>query len=218
VTFPIAKNRDGSSITGPTTEELVVDFNNQPATLPLTYPAASADQSKAELTVRANYGDTPMRLPSSAWAYTDGTLKAIKLTSGNFGAPPSFGPTALYEFTYIAKDPIVAGLGFAAARDFAAFLRDAKTDDAGVANPMAGDVQHIYSYCVSQPCRTMHDFVLWGFNEVEHARSHHDGRDGDHDGDRDRDSDRHEMAFDGVLNWIGGGDGIYMNYRFAQPF
>ena len=223
VTFPIAKNRDGSSITGPTTEELVVDFNNQPATLPLTYPAASADQSKAELTVRANYGDTPMRLPSSAWAYTDGTLKAIKLTSGNFGAPPSFGPTALYEFTYIAKDPIVSGLGFAAVRDLADFLRNAKTDDNGVANPMAGDVQHIYSYCLSQPCRTMHDFVLWGFNETEQQRGRdHDGRghDGDdrHDGDRGRDGGYGRKAFDGVLNWIGGGDGIYMNYRFAQPF
>ena len=223
VTFPIAKNRDGSSITGPTTEELVVDFNNQPATLPLTYPAASADQSKAELTVRANYGDTPMRLPSSAWAYTDGTLKAIKLTSGNFGAPPSFGPTALYEFTYIAKDPIVSGLGFAAVRDLADFLRNAKTDDNGVANPMAGDVQHIYSYCLSQPCRTMHDFVLWGFNQTEQPRGRdHDGHghDGDdrHGGDRGRDGGHGRKAFDGVLNWIGGGDGIYMNYRFAQPF
>jgi hypothetical protein len=24
-------------------------------------------------------------------------------------------------------------------------------------------------------------------------------------------------VFDGVLNWVGGGDGIFMNYRFAQP-
>jgi hypothetical protein len=225
VTFPIAKNRDGSSITGPTTEELDVDTSGSPAILPLTYAANTADQSKALLTVRANYGDTPMRLPSSAWAYTDSTLKAVKLTTGNFGVPPSFGPTALYEFTYIAKDPIVSGLGFASVRDLAHFLRDAKADDNGVANPMAGDVQHIYSYCLSQPCRTMHDFMLWGFNKVEHAadnRGHgHDGddnrgRDGNdhHDGDRGRP----EKAFDGVLNWIGGGDGIYMNYRFAQPF
>jgi hypothetical protein len=221
VTFPIAKNRGGSSITGPTTEELVVDFTNAPATLPLTYPAASADQSTAMLTVRANYGDTPMRLPSSAWAYTDASLKAIKLTAGNFGMPPSFGPTALYEFTYTAKDPIVAGLGFAAVRDFAAFLRDNKADDGGIANPMAGDVERIYSFCVSQPCRTMHDFMLWGFNAVEQARAHGDGdRDGDdHRGSgHGRDRGRHEKAFDAVLNWIGGGDGIYMNYRFAQPF
>jgi len=226
VTFPVAKNRDGSSITGPTTEELVVDTNGSPATLPLTYPANSADQSKAQLSVRANYGDAPMLLPSSAWTYTDASLRAIKLTSGNFGVPPSFGPTALYEFTYIAKDPIVAGLGFAAVRDLATFLRNAKTDDNGVANPMAGDVQHIYSYCLSQPCRTMHDFMLWGFNEVERAHGDHDGdrgRDQD-DGDRDRNDDRHDRdgrhhqkAFDGVLNWLGGGSGIYMNYRFAQP-
>ena len=222
VSFPVAKNRDGSSITGPTTEELVADTNGSPATLPLTYPANTGDQSQAQLTVRANYGDTPMRLPSSAWTYTDATLKAIKLTSGNFGVPPSFGPTALYEFTYIAKDPIVAGLGFASVRDLAAFLRSAKADDNGVANPMAGDVQHIYSYCLSQPCRTMHDFMLWGFNEVEQARGRdHDGRghDGDdhHDGDRGRDGGHGRKAFDGVLNWLGGGSGIYMNYRFAQP-
>jgi Alpha/beta hydrolase domain len=224
VTFPVAKNRDGSSITGPTTEELVVDFTSTPATLPLTYAAASADQSKAQLSVRANYGDTPMLLPSSAWTYVDASLRAIKLTSGNFGAPPSFGPTALYEFTYIAKDPIVAGLGFAALRDLASFLRDAKTDDSGIANPMAGDVQHIYTFCLSQPCRTAHDFVLWGFNEVERAQGDHDGARGhDDDGDSGHGDDRHDhdghhqKAFDGVLNWLGGGSGIYMNYRFAQP-
>ncbi len=42
----------------------------------------------------------------------------------------------------------------------------------------------------------MHDFVLLGFNEDESGRK----------------------AIDGVVNWIGGANGIYMNYRFAQPF
>jgi hypothetical protein len=36
-------------------------------------------------------------------------------------------------------------------RDFNAFLRYAMADDAGVANPLAGDVQRIYTYVVSQP-------------------------------------------------------------------
>jgi alpha/beta hydrolase family protein len=71
--------------------------------------------------------------PSTGWDYTDGTLKAVKLTAGNFGGPGSFGPTALYEFTYIAQNPVVAGLGFAALRDLATFFRDAKHDDNGVA-------------------------------------------------------------------------------------
>jgi hypothetical protein len=29
--------------------------------------------------------------------------------------------------------------------------------------------------------------------------------------------EHHDTVFDGILNWIGGGDGIFMNYRFAQP-
>jgi hypothetical protein len=230
VTFPVAKNRDGSSITGPALEELVVDTNGTPATLPLTYAAASADQSKASLTVRANYGDTPILVPAAQWAYTDSTLTAVKLTSGPFGAPPSFGPTVLYEFSYIAKDPIVVGLGFAALRDLATFLRDAAKDDVGTANPLAGHVDRIYTTCISQPCRTMNDFLLWGFNAPDKRdidrhrdgddrdRDARDGDDHDRDADRDRDDhERHELVFDGVLNWIAGGDGIYMNYRFAQP-
>jgi hypothetical protein len=196
VTFPVAKKKDGSTITGRATEEFVIDKNATPASEPLTYAAASADKSKAFLTVRENYGDTPQLVPSSGWDYTDSALMAVKLTSGNFGGPGSFGPTALYEFTYIAKDPIMAGLGFAALRDLATFLRDAKTDDKGVANPLAGDVQRIYTSCVSQPCRTTRDLVLYGFNEAEQS---------------------HEKVFDGMLNWIGGASGIFMNYRFAQP-
>jgi Alpha/beta hydrolase domain len=210
ITLPVAKNGDGTSITGPALEELVVDLvtppgsppATAPATLPLTYPAASGDQSQASLTVRENYGDEPTPIPSSGWAYTDSTLTAVKLTSGPFGGPEPFGPTALYEFSYIAKDPQIAGLGFAAIRDLATFLRDAKTDDNNVANPLAGDVNYIYTICSSQPCRTTRDFVLWGFNEAdipEGASSHH------------------EKAIDGMLNYIGGGNGIYMNYRFAQP-
>ena len=168
VSFPVATHRDGTVITGPATEEFDIDFTATAATEPLHYAAASADQSKATLTVRENYGNTPIVIPSSGWAYTDSTLTAIKLTNGLvFGGPGTYSPTALYEFTYIAKNPLVAGLGFASLRDFATFLRAAKTDDSGVANPLAGDVQAIYTTCVSQPCRTTHDFVLLGFNQPE---------------------------------------------------
>jgi Alpha/beta hydrolase domain len=218
VTFPVAKNRDGSTITGPATEELVVDKNATQSTLPLTYAAVSADKSKASLTVRENFGDAPQLVPSSGWDYTDSSLTAVKLTSGKFGGPGSFGPTALYEFTYVAQNPVVVGLGFAALRDLGTFLRSAKQDDGGVANPLAGDVQRIYTFCSSQPCRTVNDFVLWGFNEAEQNDEMGDehghggnGMDGDHG------KDGHAMAFDGVLNWKAGGNGIFMNYRFSQP-
>ena len=214
VSFPVATHRDGAVITGPATEEFDIDFTATAATEPLHYAAASADQSKATLTVRENYGDTPLVIPSSGWAYTDSTWTAIKLTNGLvFGGPGTYSPTALYEFTYIAKNPLVAGLGFASLRDFATFLRAAKTDDSGVANPLAGDVQAIYTTCVSQPCRTTHDFLLLGFNQQEFPRAR--GR--DDWGDEHSSRREHPMVFDGMINWIGGGDGIYMNYRFAQP-
>jgi Alpha/beta hydrolase domain len=213
VSFPVASNRDGSSITGPATEEFVIDFTSTPSTQPLHYAAASADQSKATLTVRENYGDEPIVIPSSGWAYTDSTLTAVKLTNGLvFGGPGTYSPTALYEFTYIAKDPLVAGLGFASLRDFATFLRTAKTDEQGVPNPLADDVKGIYTTCVSQPCRTAHDFLLFGFNQPEFRSSNREGQGQDHFPGRS-----HKVVFDGMINWIGGGDGIYMNYRFAQP-
>jgi Alpha/beta hydrolase domain len=197
VAVPVAKNPDGSTITGPATEEFVIDKGQTPAKQPLNYPAASPDKAKASLTVRKNYADTPMPVPESDWDYVDAKLNSVKLTSGNFGGPGSFGPTALYEFTYIARDPTVVGLGFAAIRDLATFLRGAKVDDQGTPNPLAGDVQFIYTFCSSQPCRTMHDFVQLGFNETE-------GPPG-------------VKTFDGILNWKAGGSGIFMNFRFGQP-
>ena len=215
VRFPVATNPDGSAIVGTVLEEFVIDKNGTPATEPLTYAAASDDKSQATLTVRENYGDTPIVIPSSGWDYADSTLTAIKLTSGSFGGPGSFGPTALYEFTYIARDPLVAGLGFAALRDLATFLRSAKTDDSGNPNPMAGDVEAIYTACYSQPCRTLHDFLLWSFNEVERQNDSAGNRNSERDDDRD--GGHHQKVFDGVINWVGGGDGSYMNYRFAQP-
>jgi hypothetical protein len=146
VTVPVAKNPDGSPITGPSTEEFVIDKGQTPAKQSLNYPAASPDKSQASLTVRKNYADAPIPVPAADWDYADAKLNSVKLTSGNFGGPGSFGPTALYEFTYIARDPTVVGLGFAAIRDLATFLRSAKADDQGVANPLAGDVQFIYTF------------------------------------------------------------------------
>jgi hypothetical protein len=56
ITLPVAKNHNATSITGPALQELGVDVGSTPATLPLTYAAASSDQSQASLTVRENYG------------------------------------------------------------------------------------------------------------------------------------------------------------------
>src|SRR2546425_86338 len=188
MTAPVAKNTDGSSIVGPAMEELVID-NSTTMTGTLTYPAASLDKTKAELTVRVLTTDNPTAIPSSGWEYVNASTIRL-LPDGT-----AFQNGRLYEFTYQARDPVVAAIGLAGLRDITAFLRRSATDDAGTRNPLAGDVQAVYTHCISQPCRTMHDFLYLGFNEDANGKP----------------------VFDGILNWIGGASGIFLNYRFAQP-
>ena len=190
ITVPVARNAGGTTITGPALEELVVD-DSTTTTLPLTYAANSADKSQVNLSVRVRYEDPPTLVPADGWAFADDTLRSVRLEPS--GTP--FLQGRLYELTYTARDPLVAGIGFAALRDVATFLHRANFDDQGNANPLAGNVQYVYTFCSSQPCRTMHDFLWLGFNQDEAGM----------------------RVFDGVLNWVGGGDGIFMNYRFAQP-
>ena len=87
------------------------------------------------------------------------------------------------------------GLGFAAVRDWNAWLRYDKRDDVGTANPLAGDIQRIYTEISSQPGRLLNDFRHLGFNQAENGKK----------------------VFDGQMQWIAAGNGINMNYRFSQP-
>jgi len=190
ITVPVARNADGTTIAGPALEELVVD-DTTTMTMPLTYAANSADKSQANLTLRVRYEDPPTPVPADGWAFGDDALRSVRLEPSG----TSFQQGRLYELTYTARDPLVAGIGFAALRDVATFLHRANFDDQGNANPLAGNVQYVYTFCSSQPCRTMHDFLWLGFNQDEAGL----------------------RVFDGILNWVGGGDGIFMNYRFAQP-
>jgi hypothetical protein len=141
--------------------------------------------------MRVRYEDQPSIVPADEWEYADEPGTAIRLT----GQTP-FREGNLYEFVYQAKSPVVAGAGFAAIRDLASFVRNAQRDDEGNVNPLDGDATAIYTACVSQPCRATHDFLWLGFNADENGRK----------------------AVDAIVNWIGGATGIYMNYRFAQPF
>ena len=190
LTVPIARNADGSSIVGPSLEEFVID-NSATTTGFLSYTAASLDKSLASLSVREHYADPPTPIPASDWGYVDSSGNAIRLLP----VGTRFQQGRLYEFTYPAKDPLVVGLGFAATRDVAAFLRYAAADDDGNPNPLAGDAQSVYTFCFSLPCRFLHDFLRLGFNEDEQGRP----------------------AIDAMLNWVGGGSGGFFNYRFAQP-
>src|SRR6185369_1929464 len=76
-----------------------------------------------------------------------------------------FDSARLYELTYMAKDPMVLGLGLAAIRDIVSFFRYAARDDAGAANPVAGAVAHAISVGDSQSGNLIKTFVHLGFNQ-----------------------------------------------------
>jgi hypothetical protein len=197
---PVAKNPDGSEITGPSLEEFVID-NDTTATGQLSYPAANLDSANATLFMRALADDKPTVLAADRWRFDPLGTSISLLPEGT-----KFQAGMLYELVYSAKNPKLTGLGFASIRDVASFLRNAKTDDQGQANPLSGDIRQVYSFCISQPCRAMRDFVALGFNE-------------DADAPKTGNGERvHRRAIDGVLDWIGGGSGVFVNYRFAQPF
>jgi Alpha/beta hydrolase domain len=187
IDVPVARNPDGSSITGPSYE--YISFDTEKVGYTLTYSAASLDTSKATLTVREHLNNPPQIVPADKWEYV-GDRKIQLLPSGT-----PFRQSAIYELRYIAKDPLVAGLGLAAMRDLVSFLRYAKADDNGTANPLAGDVKYTFSFTESQPARFMNDYEALGFNRDEQGR----------------------QVLDGMENWVGGGSGGNINYRFAQP-
>jgi len=58
----------------------------------------------------------------------------------------------------------VEAAGFAAVRDVAVFLREARTDDAGRANPLAGMVDRAYAVGFSQTARFLRTFLSRGYN------------------------------------------------------
>jgi len=191
VALPIAKNAPTATnptgtITGPAYEYIVTSGTS----FTLSYPAAdTADKTTAKLTHRVRLDDVPDVVPAANWNY-NAAGTAITLAGG-------FVANDIYEFSYTAKDPTVAGLGFAAVRDWNSWLRYETQDDSGTPNPLANYITRIYTEISSQPGRMFNDFRKLGFNEDDHGAI---GR----------------KVFDGHMQWISAGSGIGMNYRFSQ--
>lgn len=170
ISVPIAKNPDGSSITG----TVLARFSNMAAgtntlPLPVAHTAASLDTAKAMLTRRASEEGAIIPLASSDWAFADcskapfpGTPDANKVCLKN-----GFDSANLYELVYTAKDPLVLGIGFAATRDITSFFRRSTKDEAGTDNPIAGRVTHAIAQGNSQSGNFIKTFIHLGFNQDE---------------------------------------------------
>lgn len=204
ITVPVARNLDGSAITGPVIERFI---NMAPGstTLPLDtarYVAlnyqrpATLDTSKASLMRRSSPAAPATAVPAGEWAFADchatafpGTPDPTKICAKN-----AFDPAFAYELVFTAKDPLVLGIGFAATRDLNSFLRYTEKDADGTANPVAGQIKWAVSRGNSQSGNFIRSFINLGFNQDEDRR----------------------MIWDGVNPHIAARQ-LALNIRFANP-
>ncbi|MEO8562097.1 MAG: alpha/beta hydrolase domain-containing protein [bacterium] len=185
VRVPVARNADGSPITGP----VVVRWSDLPAgtnTLALdragyysvnavalgAYLPVSLDSRNARLETHDGEsaageirGVTPV--PSDAWAWGDCTRTPFPgaRDSTKICLRQSADPAKLYQLVYTARDPLILLLGFAAIRDVGSFFRYEARDAVGTPNPLAGTIRAVIATGQSQSGNTQRTFIHYGFNE-----------------------------------------------------
>jgi hypothetical protein len=174
---PIASNPDGTSLTGP----VVVRFTDVKGnTMPIirgrmsgTATPASLDTAQATLTRRLSDDSQRTVIKPADFAFADCRQTPFpgKPDPGNLCLKTGFDPNAIYELAYLAKDPPVHGIGFAATRDLNSFLRS----ETGPANPVAGAARHTIAQGTSQSGNYLRSFLHLGFNQDERGRRVFDG-------------------------------------------
>ena len=219
VKVPIAKNPDGSTVTGAVLGRIVnrSGVDSQPIFVqanPIPYKPASLDTTKATLKTYTHEtvegivsGEQTIASTDWSWgvcrAAVPATPTAPAVPAIPFPGNPSeteicvragFDNRLLYQVVFTAKDPYVLGVGFAAWRDLGDFIKNAANDDFGNANPVAGKIRYSIGRGVSQSGNYLRQFIHLGFNQAESGRQLHDGA------------------------WpIIAGRRVALNFRWAQP-
>jgi len=192
---PIAKE-NGKTITGLLRGDLML--SKSAAEIPLghliigeiggvEYPVAAPDDARNLLTVRDSPNAPRSVIPRSQWRFAKTVNGVLTPSDRNIHLDAGFEAGKIYEYVYAVADPVVAGGGFAAIRDFASYAKHAPD----AITPAA----RIYGQGISQNGRFLRDFLYQGFNADEEGR----------------------IALDGVLAHVAGAGRGSFNYRFAQP-
>lgn len=172
--------------TGPSRDEFQFDHLQNPVQVTLNAPIA--DPASLRVTVRQNWTDVRQTPPALS-------IRQIGAQTVEITRPAGFDAGALYEVTWTARDPVVLGMGFAATRDVAAYLRR----EGGAGNPLAqagrSTVDRAIGFGVSQSGRFLRDFLWLGFNEDLLGRP----------------------VFDGLMPHVAGARRMATNMRFGQP-
>jgi hypothetical protein len=156
------------------------------ATFRLSHEAASLVPREARLTVRRNREEPRRDIGPGEWAFVD--HRSVRLLPE--GRKPE--PGAIYELDYVAQNPKVQGIGFAATRDVVSHLRYAPAAVEITRRPM----RHALAFGISQGGRYLRHHIGAGFNGDEQGR----------------------RVFDGILTHVAGAGRIFFNVPFGQPF
>ena len=194
--LPLARQKDGSAITGRNYVEISVDepsfsqpFFGSPWGTSKAYPAVTLSNQDAKLTMRPRRSEPAIELPRDQWAFAEFVDGKPVPNRTSLYVKKGFRPGWLYELVYTARDPRVAGLGLAGLRDAAAFFRYGTSG-----NPAMGRLDRACIFGISQSGRLIHHFFYEGLNRDAKDRSVFDGA---------------------IIHVAGAGKGLF-NYRFAM--
>ena len=183
---------DGLALTVPTapvsgvvrTSVITVSRSGPGGAIGLAYCAADPSQPDATLTFRSVLATPPDVLPRDSWQFAPDGCSVRR---------PAGFDAGLNEVIYRAMGSPVAGLGLAAVRDFASYLKHGGEVTTLRENPAL--MRRVIGFGYSQSGRFLREFVRDGFNRDERGRA----------------------TFDGLMIASAGAGGGSFNHRFAGP-
>lgn len=186
---------DGRPISGQTVVEIHPNVRETTRLLAnrlhIPYSTADLDDQDASLYVR-DWEDGPDSvIPREQWRFAREEEGQAVPSADHIYLESGFEPGKLYHLVYSTSGAPVVGAGLLAAREIASFL---KYDDSD-RNPLAGLVDHTFSFGMSQTGRMQRHYLSLGLNLDEDER----------------------QAYDGMLIHVAGGRRGEFNHRFGQP-
>jgi hypothetical protein len=180
---PVARNADGSPVRGLARSDWVVDAPTGRLELAALghrpHLAAEPNAEENVLTERTEREGERRKVARSRWRFSSDRTAIL--------ADDGFTPGRIYELVYVAHDPPLVGLGFAAFRDIIAYAQH----EPGSPFPVSRGI----AIGSSQSGRFLRHFLYEGFNRDESGR----------------------QAYHGVIIHIGGAGRGGFNHRFSHP-
>ena len=170
----------------PIKQQFLSDRNHRP------YPTNNLEDPDAVLTVQEHEDAPEVVIARDKWAFGRIENGTVVPDASYVCMADGFEAGKVYQIIFSTTGAPIVGLGLAATRDLASFLRYG--EDRG-GNPCAGDLVHAYTFGSSQSGRFLRDLLHLGMNVDE------EGRD----------------VFDGLIPHVAGGKKGEFNQRFAQP-